>query len=48
MAVIGRALLILGLACCVYGIGASVYGARTGQRQWVDSGPAGGLRARRR
>jgi cytochrome c-type biogenesis protein CcmF len=38
MAVIGRSLLILGLACCVYGIGASVYGARTHQRQWVDSG----------
>ena len=38
MAVIGRSLLILGLACCVYGIGASVYGARTHRRQWVDSG----------
>ncbi len=28
MALVGRALLILGLGVCVYGIGASVYGAR--------------------
>ncbi len=38
MAVIGRALLILGLVACVYGIAASLYGARTGQPAWVDSG----------
>jgi cytochrome c-type biogenesis protein CcmF len=38
MAVIGRALLIVGLLACVYGIGASIYGARTGQRNWIDSG----------
>ncbi|MGI8411272.1 MAG: heme lyase CcmF/NrfE family subunit [Solirubrobacteraceae bacterium] len=38
MALIGRALLILGLLVAVYGIGASLYGARTRQRQWVESG----------
>ena len=38
MAVVGRALLILGLASCLYGIGASLYGARSGERAWVDSG----------
>ena len=38
MALTGRALLILGLAVSVYGAGASLYGARTGRRQWVDSG----------
>ena len=38
MALVGRALLILGLLVCVYGIAASLYGARTGQRPWVDSG----------
>ena len=38
MAVIGRALLILSLAACVYGIAASLYGARSGRREWVDSG----------
>ncbi|MEA2391214.1 MAG: cytochrome c-type biosis protein CcmF [Solirubrobacteraceae bacterium] len=38
MALLGRALLILGLLACVYGIGASIYGARTGRRPWVDSG----------
>jgi len=38
MAVIGRALLILGLAASLYGIGASIYGARSGRREWVDSG----------
>src|SRR6201989_3634016 len=38
MAIVGRALLILGLAVTVYGIGASLYGARTGRREWVDSG----------
>ncbi len=38
MALIGRALLILGLGCCLYGIAASLYGARSGQRAWVDSG----------
>ncbi len=38
MALVGRALLILGLVVCVYGIAASLYGARTGNRPWVDSG----------
>src|SRR5947209_4511691 len=38
MALIGRALLILGLLTAVYGVGASLYGARTGRREWVDSG----------
>src|SRR5690349_9580646 len=38
MALIGRALLILGLAVALYGIGASIYGARTGRREWVESG----------
>ncbi len=38
MALVGRALLILGLLTCAYGIAASLYGARTGRREWVDSG----------
>jgi cytochrome c-type biogenesis protein CcmF len=38
MALVGRALLILGLLVCVYGIGASIYGARTGRQEWVVSG----------
>jgi cytochrome c-type biogenesis protein CcmF len=38
MPVIGRALLILGLIVSIYGLGASLYGARTGRREWVDSG----------
>lgn len=38
MALIGRALLILGLIVCAYGAGASIYGARTGRREWVESG----------
>jgi cytochrome c-type biogenesis protein CcmF len=38
MALIGRALLILGLLVCVYGVAASVYGARTGRQEFVDSG----------
>jgi cytochrome c-type biogenesis protein CcmF len=38
MALTGRALLILGLMVCTYGAGASLYGARTGRREWVDSG----------
>jgi cytochrome c-type biogenesis protein CcmF len=38
MAVIGRALLILAFAACLYGVAASVYGARSGRREWVDSG----------
>src|ERR1700761_2831913 len=38
MATVGRALLILALGVTVYGIGASLYGARTGRREWVDSG----------
>ena len=35
---VGRAALVLALGVCVYGVGASVYGARTGRRDWVDSG----------
>jgi cytochrome c-type biogenesis protein CcmF len=38
MALTGRALLILGLMVCLYGAGVSLYGARTGRREWVDSG----------
>ena len=46
MALTGRALLILGLAVAVYGACASLYGVRTGRREWVDSRPALGVRAR--
>src|SRR3989440_21007 len=38
MAVLGRACLILSLAACAYGIGAALYGARTGRREWAESG----------
>ena len=38
MALVGRALLILGLLVALYGIGASLYGAVTGRREWVVSG----------
>ncbi len=38
MALIGRALLILGLLVSIYGVGASLYGARSGRREWVASG----------
>ncbi len=38
MALIGRALLILGLLVSLYGIGSSLYGARSGRRDWVASG----------
>src|SRR5436305_8916836 len=38
MALIGRALLIMALLDAVYGAGASIYGARTGRREWVQSG----------
>src|SRR5947208_12680081 len=38
MALIGRALLILGLMVTVYGIGASLYGARTHRPEWIASG----------
>ena len=38
MAPVGRTILILGLLLALYGIGASIYGARTGRREWVDSG----------
>ncbi len=38
MALIGRALLILALLDAAYGFGASIYGARTGRREWVQSG----------
>ena len=38
MAPAGRTLLILALLIAGYGIVASVYGARSGRREWVDSG----------
>ncbi|MBV9915728.1 MAG: cytochrome c biogenesis protein CcsA, partial [Solirubrobacterales bacterium] len=38
MALVGRALLILGLLVALYGIGASLYGARARRPEWVDSG----------
>jgi len=38
MPTLGRACLILALVACAYGILASVYGARTGKRQWAESG----------
>ena len=38
MALLGRACLLLALAIIAYGIGASLYGARSGRREWVDSG----------
>ena len=38
MAPVGRTLLILGLFVAAYGIFASIYGARSGKREWVDSG----------
>src|SRR5579859_6079786 len=38
MALIGRALLILGLGVIVFGVAASVYGARTGREEFVQSG----------
>jgi cytochrome c-type biogenesis protein CcmF len=38
MAILGRACLLLALAIIAYGIGASLYGARSGRREWVDSG----------
>src|SRR5436190_3149819 len=38
MAPVGRTLLILGLLVAGYGILASIYGARSGRREWVDSG----------
>src|SRR6516225_9587176 len=38
MAVVGRALLILALLAALYGIAASLFGARTGRREWADSG----------
>jgi cytochrome c-type biogenesis protein CcmF len=38
MALLGRALLILGLLIALFGIGASLYGAITRRPEWVDSG----------
>jgi cytochrome c-type biogenesis protein CcmF len=38
VATLGRACLILSLAVAGYGIAASLYGARSGRREWVDSG----------
>src|SRR5918911_5433196 len=38
MALIGRALLILGLIVAVYGATASLYGARLRRQEWIDSG----------
>ena len=38
MALLGRALLILGLLVALYGIGASLYGGIRRRPEWVDSG----------
>src|SRR5215218_2256026 len=38
MATAGSICLAAALAICLYGIGASLYGARTGRREYVDSG----------
>jgi len=38
MLVAGKACLILALGTCLYGIAASLYGARTGRREWSESG----------
>src|SRR5215203_6600424 len=38
MALAGFTCLAAALAICVYGIGASLYGARSGRREYVDSG----------
>jgi cytochrome c-type biogenesis protein CcmF len=38
VAALGRAALIIALIVAVYGIGAALYGARSGRREWVDSG----------
>jgi cytochrome c-type biogenesis protein CcmF len=38
MALVGRALLILGLLVALYGIAASLYGALARRPEWVDSG----------
>ena len=38
MAFAGRITLVLAFLVTLYGIGASLYGARTGRRDWVDSG----------
>jgi cytochrome c-type biogenesis protein CcmF len=38
MAIVGRSCLYIALAVCAYGIIASLYGARTGRREWADSG----------
>src|SRR6516225_9861629 len=38
MALIGRALLIMGLLVALYGIGASLYGGIARRPEWVDSG----------
>ena len=45
MALIGRALLILGLVVALYGIGASIYGARTPAPRVGRLRPAVGVRA---
>jgi len=38
MAPVGRTLLVIALLVAFYGIVASLYGARSGRREWVDSG----------
>ena len=38
MAFAGRVALAIAFVVTLYGIGASLYGARTGRRDWVDSG----------
>ena len=45
MALIGRALLILGLLVALYGVGASLYGARTRPARVGRLRPARGVRA---
>ncbi|HVD56768.1 MAG TPA: hypothetical protein VNC17_07980, partial [Thermoleophilaceae bacterium] len=38
MAGVGSACLTIGLFTALYAVGASLFGARTGRREWVDSG----------
>ena len=38
MAFAGRVALVIAMAVTLYGIGAALYGARSGRREWVDSG----------
>ena len=38
MAFAGRITLVVAFAVTLYGIGAALHGARSGRRDWVDSG----------